>query len=134
MDLLPNIIVGASAGSIMASCLCTLKRDEVDMMSKFDFMFGRQMVSFREDSILQNIQIAANGSPLGYVDQLKCFIRDLTRDLTFLEIYENNGWILNINVTDMNKRPRLLNYLTAPNVVVWSAAVCSCALPEFYGP
>jgi len=34
----------------------------------------------------------------------------------------------------MNGRPRLLNYLTSPNVVVWSAVLCSCALPEFYGP
>ena len=27
---------------------------------------------------------------------------------------------------------RLLNYLTAPNVLVWSACVASCAIPGIY--
>ena len=30
------------------------------------------------------------------------------------------------------EKPRLLNYLTAPNVLVWSAASASCALPGLY--
>lgn len=29
---------------------------------------------------------------------------------------------------------RLLNYLTAPNVLVWSAALASCAIPGVYAP
>ena len=27
-----------------------------------------------------------------------------------------------------------MNYLTSPNVVVWSAAVASCAIPSIYDP
>ena len=30
--------------------------------------------------------------------------------------------------------PRLLNYLTAPNVVIWSAACASCALGGLFAP
>ena len=30
--------------------------------------------------------------------------------------------------------PRLLNYLTAPNVVIWSAACASCALSGLFSP
>jgi len=30
--------------------------------------------------------------------------------------------------------PRLLNYLTAPNVLIWSAASASCAIPGLYQP
>ena len=28
--------------------------------------------------------------------------------------------------------PRLLNYLTAPNVLIWSAVAASCAIPFVY--
>ena len=28
---------------------------------------------------------------------------------------------------------RLLNYLTAPNVLIWSASAASCAIPYIYG-
>jgi len=43
---------------------------------------------------------------------------------------------VNIVVTDKNKmdESRLMNYLTSPNVVVWSAAVASCAIPSIYDP
>ena len=33
-----------------------------------------------------------------------------------------------------NEAPRLLNYLTAPNVVIWSAACASCALTGLFEP
>lgn len=44
------------------------------------------------------------------------------------------GRILNIVVTPTNKGdpPRLLNYLTSPHVLVWSAAVASSSLPGVF--
>lgn len=54
---------------------------------------------------------------------------------------ERAGWlaagrILNVAVcaADTNEPPRLLNYLTAPNVVVWSAVSCSSAFPGLFKP
>lgn len=40
----------------------------------------------------------------------------------------------NITVSSSTKyeMPRLLNYLTAPNVLVWSAVTASCAIPFVY--
>jgi len=32
----------------------------------------------------------------------------------------------------MNQESRLLNYLTAPNVVLWSAVLASCAIPGMF--
>jgi TAG lipase/steryl ester hydrolase/phospholipase A2/LPA acyltransferase len=52
-------------------------------------------------------------------------------DITFREIYHKFGWNLNITVTDKNES-RLLNYLTAPNVLIWSAIVASCAIPGMF--
>jgi predicted acylesterase/phospholipase RssA len=55
-------------------------------------------------------------------------------NVTFAEIYEKYGWNLNITVTDFNNadESRLLNYLTSPNVLVWSAVVASCAIPGMF--
>ena len=54
--------------------------------------------------------------------------------MTFLEVYEKNKWNLNITVTSATNMTdaRLLNYLTAPNVVVWSACCASCAYPMLF--
>lgn len=43
--------------------------------------------------------------------------------------------ILNITVTGsaQHDEDRLLNYLTAPNVLIWSASSASCAIPFIYG-
>lgn len=50
---------------------------------------------------------------------------------TFQEAFDRTGRIINITVapTNLYDPPRLLNYLTAPHICVWSAAVASCAIP-----
>ncbi len=42
---------------------------------------------------------------------------------------------MNITVTGLSQHDpdRLLNYLTAPNVLIWSASSASCAIPYIYG-
>ena len=46
------------------------------------------------------------------------------------------GRILNVAVTaaDTKEPPRLLNYLTAPNCIIWSAVACSSAFPGLFQP
>ncbi len=55
---------------------------------------------------------------------------------TFQEAFDRTGRIINITVAPVNDYdpPRLLNYLTAPHVCVWSAAVASCAIPGVFEP
>jgi len=55
-------------------------------------------------------------------------------NFTFQEAFDRTGRILNITVTPNNASdpPRLLNYLTAPHVLVWSAAVASSSLPGVF--
>lgn len=67
---------------------------------------------------------------------LQQFTRDNTGDITFQEAYDQTGWILNITVTGIGDHEsyRVLNYLTSPNVLIWSAAVASCGIPYVYGP
>lgn len=58
-------------------------------------------------------------------------MRDLTGDLTFQEAYNRTRRILNICVSSASiyELPRLLNYITAPNVLIWSAVTASCSVP-----
>jgi len=56
---------------------------------------------------------------------------------TFLEAFEKTGRVLNVSVA--NSRPgghiekhMLLNYITAPSVVIWSAVSASCAMPGLF--
>jgi predicted acylesterase/phospholipase RssA len=55
-------------------------------------------------------------------------------DITFSEAYNRTRRILNITVSSSTtfEMPRLLNYLTAPNVLIRSAVSASCALPYLY--
>lgn len=68
------------------------------------------------------------------ISKLAAVIRTHMGDLTFLEAYERTGRILNITVSSTRpcELPLLLNYLTAPDVLIWSAAAASCALPFLY--
>jgi TAG lipase/steryl ester hydrolase/phospholipase A2/LPA acyltransferase len=61
-------------------------------------------------------------------------LRTNVGDFTFQEAFDRTGRILNIVVTPKNSTdpPRLLNYLTAPHVLVWSAAVASSSLPGVF--
>jgi TAG lipase/steryl ester hydrolase/phospholipase A2/LPA acyltransferase len=65
---------------------------------------------------------------------LKASLRESIGDVTFLEAYARSARVLNVAVssTSMYDMPCLLNYVTAPHVLVWSAVVASCALPAFF--
>jgi TAG lipase/steryl ester hydrolase/phospholipase A2/LPA acyltransferase len=70
------------------------------------------------------------------IKKLEMSIRENLGDITFKEAYERTKRILNITVASTNEyeMPRLLNYLTTPNVLIWSAAAASCALTFLFEP
>lgn len=61
-------------------------------------------------------------------------VRVLLSTNRFQEAFDRTGRILNIVVTPANRGdpPRLLNYLTSPHVLVWSAALASSSLPGVF--
>ena len=155
--LLPRVISGASAGSLMAAMIGTKTDEGLD--ETFNPEFGH--TKFRRDffrySSVPNSTIAKKLQkfvPLNLrwiADTILCFIfdgkivnldtehfkrvvLDNVGTCTFQEAFDRTGRIINITVAPLNNYdpPRLLNYLTAPHVCVWSAAVASCALPGFF--
>mmetsp|Transcript_63041 Transcript_63041/g.73749 ORF Transcript_63041/g.73749 Transcript_63041/m.73749 type:complete len:928 (+) Transcript_63041:948-3731(+) len=72
---------------------------------------------------------------LSDTDHFRSCCRASIGDFTFQEAFDRTGRILNITVSPAANRsdpPRLLNYLTAPHVLVWSAAVASSSLPGVF--
>jgi TAG lipase / lysophosphatidylethanolamine acyltransferase len=146
--LLPRIITGTATGALIAALVGIHTEDEL-----LDFLNGDgiDLTAFDRRS---NARRASTGSRLtgdsgngwfttlirrvrryfreGYfldVNVLEECIRANVGDMTFEEAYAKTKRILNITVATSGKGgvPDLLNYLTAPNVLIASAAVASNA-------
>lgn len=134
--LLPSIVCGASAGSIVGSVLCTHKRDVI--LAKLDELQKGDLKVFQSDDEMPGwIGATVNilkGEPAFNVGNLCRVMRNLLGDITFKEAYNLTRMILNIHVSckDKHNVPRLLNYISAPNVVIWSAVASSCAVPYVF--
>ncbi len=125
--ILPRVITGSSAGSIVAAILATHTDQEWEtLMQRDDWRFDwARLVSLTD--------LASNR---GLLDQkvLRSCIDQNVPDMTFLEAYQHTNRILNISVSpaDSHQFPRLLNYLTAPNVLIRRAALASAAIPGIF--
>jgi predicted acylesterase/phospholipase RssA len=135
-NLLPRIVAGSSIGSILASFLCTKSIEDVKMFLNPDNI-NLQAFHKRDNklSLLRKIKRFISQGVLMDKEVIKEFMRDNIGDITFQEAHKKTGWILNITVTGYGRHDgsRLLNYLTAPNVLIWSAVCASCAIPYVYG-
>ncbi len=131
-DLLPPIISGTSAGSVIGAMICTRTTEELmrDLkpevlapnMSIFSSSWGERLARwyrygtmFDQDDWYRRVKFFTCG------------------DLTFEEAYKKTGRILCITLSATSKKapPVLINYITAPNVVIASAVVASAAVPGF---
>jgi TAG lipase/steryl ester hydrolase/phospholipase A2/LPA acyltransferase len=128
-QLMPDVITGSSAGSIVAGFVATHTDDELaeallpDVL-KYEWVrtIGIRKL-FKGEGMLDPVQLR------------KAINRNIP-DMTFLEAYEKTGRILNISVSpaDPNQFPRLLNYLTSPNALIRQAAMASSAVPGLFPP
>ncbi|UNI24851.1 Lipase 5 [Purpureocillium takamizusanense] len=132
-QLLPRIISGASAGSIVCAVMCTRTDEEIPALIN-EFPFGDLGVFEAHDSqlgVLDHVRRLLTEGSWSDIANLTRVMRGLTGDLTFQEAYNRTRRILNICVSTASiyELPRLLNYVTAPNVMIWSAVAASCSVP-----
>ncbi|POR39066.1 Lipase 4 [Tolypocladium paradoxum] len=132
-QLLPRIISGASAGSIVCAVMCTRTDEEIPTLLE-EFPHGDLAVFDAVDSklgVLDHVRRLLTEGSWSDIKNLTRVIRGLTGDLTFQEAYNRTRRILNICVSTASiyELPRLLNYVTAPNVMIWSAVAASCSVP-----
>ena len=127
--ILPRVISGSSAGSLIAGVLATHTDKELAAQIKPGQMNFEWFRMFGLVELIKNE---------GTADQklLKKFIASTIIDMTFLEAYKRTGRIVNISIspTDPHQFPRLLNYLTSPNVLIRSGVLASTAIPGLFPP
>ena len=134
----PRIICGSSAGAIVCSVLGTHKDSELE--EGLDRLCQGDLAVFvgpdeRQGFLGRVRHFRANGHVFD-PKNLERVMHGLYQDRTFREAYNRTGRVLNITVSSSSKygKPRLLNYQSAPHVVISSAVVASCAVSFFYKP
>ncbi|KFA46647.1 hypothetical protein S40293_09620 [Stachybotrys chartarum IBT 40293] len=152
--LLPRIITGTATGALIAALVSIHTAEELPAVLEGD---GIDLSAFASKRITTDnggeltpgqsyrsswetlIRRVRRFSREGYfldVTILEDCVRANVGDLTFEEAYNRSKRVLNITVATEGQDgvPTLLNYLTAPNVIIWSAAVASNASsPSLYG-
>ncbi|KAI1078264.1 hypothetical protein F5B20DRAFT_234240 [Whalleya microplaca] len=150
--LLPRIITGTATGALIASLVAIHTEDELPNVLKGD---GIDLSAFETHG--QQVHKDHQWIPLiptsletlvrrilrffreGYFLDVKVLeecVKANVGDLTFEEAYHRSKRVLNITVAteEQGGIPTLLNYITAPNVLIWTAAVASNAsTPSLYG-
>ncbi|CAO3599834.1 unnamed protein product [Absidia cylindrospora] len=128
--LLPRIISGNAISAMIASLICIHTDDELPQFLQPD---GINLTAFSRKSDEGHFKRRITRLiKYGYLLDMKVLrkcVRENVGDLTFEEAYARSNRILNISVstTRTHEVPQLLNYMTAPNVLIWSAACCSTA-------
>lgn len=138
LKLLPRIISGSSAGSIVCAVLCSRTDDEIPQVLQ-EFCYGDLEVFTKgdgDDTVLRQIGRLLKIGALFDIGNLIRVMKGILGDMTFQEAYNRTRRILNICVTSASiyELPKLLNYITAPNVIIWSAVAASCSVPLVFSP
>ncbi|KAH6678348.1 hypothetical protein B0J14DRAFT_505587 [Halenospora varia] len=151
--LLPRIITGTATGALIAVLVGIHTEDELPR-----FLSGESidLSAFAGKNVVPLVNGQVKPTSLGTwwdtlarrirrfwkegyfldVTVLEDCVRANVGDLTFEEAYNRTKRVLNITVATTGRSgvPNLLNYLTAPNVLIWSAAIASnAASPSLYG-
>ena len=128
-NLLPQVISGSSAGSIVSAAVGTRTPADADTLmdpsnAVYDFW---KLLSLR--------QMLRRGAVMDQ-SQLRRAIASNVPDMTFEEAFKTSQRIINITVSPAgsNQPPRLLNHLTFPYVYVREAVLASCAVPMLFPP
>jgi len=127
--LLPSVISGSSAGSIIAAVVGT--HDDSEIARKLQ----------PENIYLEAFKVVGwggllRGKPVLDGNYLEACLEENILDLTFEEAYRRTGREINITVSpyDRHQHARLLNWRTSPNVLIRKASLASCAIPGIYPP
>lgn len=132
-NLLPRIVSGSSAGSIFASVLCIHFDSEIDAL--FEALIEEKFDVFEEAGNEESFFVRlARFLKFGTVLDNKYLagtLQTLLGNITFQEAYNRTRRILNVTVSpeSIYESARILNYLTSPNVLIWSAVCASCSVP-----
>eukprot|EP00557_Chaetoceros_sp_GSL56_P001704 CAMPEP_0176502854 /NCGR_PEP_ID=MMETSP0200_2-20121128/15005_1 /TAXON_ID=947934 /ORGANISM="Chaetoceros sp., Strain GSL56" /LENGTH=903 /DNA_ID=CAMNT_0017902013 /DNA_START=281 /DNA_END=2992 /DNA_ORIENTATION=- len=133
--VLPHIISGTSAGSVVAAMLCTRTDDEIRRDMRPEVLVNKLTCFTRSwpDRFRSVYQHGCLFDQEEWMDLIQWFC---CGDMTFEEAYKKTGRVLCITLSSTTKKapPVLVNYITAPHVTIASAIIASAAVPGFIKP
>lgn len=129
-DLLPNVLSGASAGSLVAAIVGTRTDDALHEV------FQPRTIVNVFDEVGEAEKDLMRGNKRMSIQEVRGFVEHQIPDLTFQEAFELTGRRINISVSprEMHQQSRLLNAITSPNVYIREAVLASCAIPGIFPP
>lgn len=129
--MMPRVISGASAGSLIAGVIGTKTDAELDEF----FDPSRLAEEAHEDNDIMERTADGRAGIIG-VDSIREMIERMIPNETFQEAYHRTGRQISISVApaELHQTSRLLNAITSPNVYIRSAVMASCAVPGVYPP
>ncbi|MDN5875036.1 MAG: patatin-like phospholipase family protein, partial [Sinobacteraceae bacterium] len=123
------MLTGSSAGSLVAAMAAT--RNDTEMPTLFD----THQLDLNAIRMLDVHGMFRHGALLDPAQLEQC-IRNNIGQPDFISAFEHTRRILGITVSpaEANQHMRLLNYLTAPHVLIQRAVLASCAVPRVFPP
>jgi len=130
-DLLPDVISGASMGAMIAAGVCSRTDAELDALFAGDVP-DMERVGLRMGGLGAMLRNRSLLDP----EVLLSTIETNCGTYTFEEAFRRSGRTLNISVapTRTRQKPRVLSHLTAPDVLITTAALASSAVPGLFPP
>ncbi|CAD2103105.1 patatin-like phospholipase, putative [Plasmodium vinckei] len=142
-NMLPQIICGTSAGSIIAAWICS--RTNKELLEEFNIEFIYKIVScFSSEKLFYSFFNIFKKGNFYDMDRIIKLVYDLYGDMTFLEAFIKTNLVLNITVTRAESGNDIftcdedgclvLNYMNSPNVLIYTAVLASCSFPYLLQP
>lgn len=122
--LLPDVISGSSAGSIIAAILGTHSDAELKVLFKGNPLNNRP----GNESVSEPVQLDSAS--------VRMMLESAIPDMTFQEAYEKTGRKISVTIAPLEEHQssRLMNAITSPNVFIRTAVQASCAVPGIFPP
>ena len=126
---LPRIISGASGGAMVGGWLCV--RSDQEVLDLFTPEMSKYITPSNDSWLTRIMRFFRSGALFSWEDWIEMTRFCCKGDTTFAEAYAMSGRIFNIPVTSLHKYSTnmVLNHISAPNVVLWSAILASSAIP-----
>lgn len=130
-NLLPNVISGSSAGSLVTAVIGTHTDKELEESNHQEVLVSEAQ---KEAKWIGKMLFGEH--PQINVRDLEEMVERLVPDMTFQEALELTGRNINISVAPagLHQTSRLLNAIASPNVYIRTAVMASCAVPGVYPP
>lgn len=127
--LMPWVISGSSAGSIMAAVVGSHSDEELVEILKPENLYLNAFKYVGFSGMFK-------GKPVLDGSHLEACLEENIPDITFEEAFRKTGRAINVTVSpyDRHQDARLLNARTSPNVLVRKAVLASCAVPAVFPP